>query len=95
MLAVSVCAMPFWAMSSVGNVKADDAAWKAAWLRGIQQLPPVATPFAHGEVKLQSVVLQMPAEEGLANDSFRPPLYTETPFMGLGEPSTQQLLTDR
>ena len=111
MLAVSVCAIPIWAMSSTDDVKTDDvktddvktddvktdeAAWKAAWLRGIQHLPPAATPFPAAEALLQSAILKRPTEGEVAvDDSLREPLYAETPFLSLGEPLAQGLLTER
>ena len=96
MLAVSVCAIPIWAMSSTDDVKTDEAAWKAAWLRGIQHLPPAATPFPAAEALLQSAILKRPTEGEVAvDDSLREPLYAETPFLSLGEPLAQGLLTER
>ena len=94
LLAVSVCAIPIWAMSYAEDVTLEKAAWKAAWLRGIQQLPPAATPFPDVEAILQSASVKMPAEGVESAESFSEPLFAETPFVGLGKSSAQRLLSE-
>lgn len=95
MLAVSVCAIPIWAMNCVEHTKADKAAWKAAWCRGVQHLPPAATPFPVVEAMMTSATLKMPSWGGVPGDSLSVPLYAETPFLGFEESSPQELLTER
>ena len=94
-LAVSVCAIPIWAMNRVDYTRADQDAWKAAWCRSVNQLPPAATPFPDVEATLTPVTLKMPHWGGVSVESLGVPLYAETPFLGLGELPVQTLLTER
>jgi hypothetical protein len=95
MLAVSACAIPIWAMNSVEHTKADKAAWKAAWCRGVQHLPPAATPFLVGEAMMTPATLKMPSWGGVPGDSLSVSLFAETPFLGFEESLSQTLLTER
>ena len=95
MLAVSVCAIPIWAVSYVEHAKPDEDAWKAAWCRGVQHLPPAATPFPVVEAMRTPAALKMPSWEGVLGDSLSVPLYASTPIVGIEESSTQTLFTER
>ena len=95
MLAVSICAMPMWAIKVVEYTKADEDAWKAAWCRGVQHLPPAVTPFPAGKAMPVPDALERPFWEGVPGMSLSRPLYAETPFLALEEPSPRALLTER